>query len=205
MYHFQLHLLSNTVLLSSIDSILLILFQHRFDPYESLSLLLFRSFHFWLQSFVIRPFDLCFSSSWFSISDNLDARIASDLHKIIQNSFFQNTISLKAQLQDRFLRGRQIDFMIYEYFRVTDVYDTDLDYANYLYYSSRRWRSGIRYEMGRNVLSMSNFPSDDVSKKFVQITNTWVWSTQDRIPSRFASMLIIGCVQTRIRQRVFSE
>ena len=32
--------------------------------------------------------------------------------------------------EDRFLRGRQIAFMIYEYFRVTGAHDTVLDYAD---------------------------------------------------------------------------
>ena len=51
-----------------------------------------------------------------------DARIASALNKIIHNSHFKRRISLeeqKAQKQDRFLRGRQIAYLIYEYFRVT--------------------------------------------------------------------------------------
>ena len=52
----------------------------------------------------------------------LDARIASALNKIIHNSHFKRRISLEeqdAQKQDIFLRGRQIAYLIYEYFRVT--------------------------------------------------------------------------------------
>ena len=52
----------------------------------------------------------------------LDARIASALNKIIRNSHFKRRISLeeqKAKKQDSFLRGRQIAYLIYEYFRVT--------------------------------------------------------------------------------------
>ena len=52
----------------------------------------------------------------------LDARIASALNRIIHNSHFKRRISLeeqKDQKQDRFLRGRQIAYLIYEYFRVT--------------------------------------------------------------------------------------
>ena len=52
----------------------------------------------------------------------LDARLASALNKIIQNSYFKKKVSLeeqKAQTEDRFLRGRQIAHMIYDYFRVT--------------------------------------------------------------------------------------
>ena len=62
-----------------------------------------------------------------------DAKTASALNKIIQNSQFKKKVSLeeqKAQKEVRFLRGRQIAFMIYDYFRVTDAHDTVLDYAD---------------------------------------------------------------------------
>ena len=63
----------------------------------------------------------------------LDAKTASALIKIIQNPQFKKKVSLeeqKAQKEDRFLRGRQIAFMIYDYFRVTAAQDTVLDYAD---------------------------------------------------------------------------
>ena len=47
----------------------------------------------------------------------LDARVASASNTIIQNSYFKKKVSLeeqKAQKEDRFLRGRQIAFMIYD-------------------------------------------------------------------------------------------
>ena len=63
----------------------------------------------------------------------LDARVASALNKIIQNSYFKKKVSLeeqKAQKEDRFLRGRQIAYMINDYFQVTGAHDTVLDYAD---------------------------------------------------------------------------
>ena len=70
--------------------------------------------------------DLRSSSSIRGISmpnfEVLDARIASARNKIIHNSHFKRRISLeeqKAQKQDRFFRGRQIAYLIYEQFRVT--------------------------------------------------------------------------------------
>ena len=63
----------------------------------------------------------------------LDARIASALNKIIHNSHFKRRISLeeqKAQKQDRFLRGRQIAYMIYDYFRATGMHDSFENYAD---------------------------------------------------------------------------
>ena len=67
------------------------------------------------------------------ISLMLDARIVSSLNKIIQNSHDKRKVSLEeqeAQKEDRFLRGRQIAYMIYDYFRVTGAHDTVLDYAD---------------------------------------------------------------------------
>ena len=57
----------------------------------------------------------------------LDARIASALNRIIHNSHFKGRISLeeqKATKEDCFLRGRQIAYLIYEYFRVTGANDS---------------------------------------------------------------------------------
>ena len=61
------------------------------------------------------------------IFEVLDARIASALNRFIHNSHFKRRISLeeqKAQKQDRFLRGRQIAYLIYKYFRVTGANDS---------------------------------------------------------------------------------
>ena len=63
----------------------------------------------------------------------LDARIASALNKIIHTSHFKRRISLeeqKAQKEDRFLRGRQIAFLIFEYFPVTGADDSVENYAD---------------------------------------------------------------------------
>ena len=63
----------------------------------------------------------------------LDARIASALNRIIHNSHFKRRISLEeqeAQKQDRFLRGRQIAYLIYECFRVTGANDSVENYAD---------------------------------------------------------------------------
>ena len=81
----------------------------------------------------------------------LDARIASALNKIIRNSQFKKKVSLeeqKAQKEDRFQGGRQIAFMIYDYFRVTGAHDTALDYADLFSVNLRDDNcSGIRYKM----------------------------------------------------------
>ena len=97
----------------------------------------------------------------------LDARIASALNKIIHNSHIKRRISLeeqKAQKQDRFLRGRQIAHLIYDYFRVTrSHHDSVENYADLVTISLRnddiqefdsKW-DGI-------LLSMTKIPHDDI-------------------------------------------
>ena len=96
----------------------------------------------------------------------LDARIASALNKIIHNSHFKRRISLeeqKAQKEDRFLRGRQIAHLIFEYFRVTGANDFVENYADLFTVGLRnddiqefdsKW-DGI-------LLSMTKFPPDDI-------------------------------------------
>ena len=114
--------------------------------------------------------DLRSSSSFWGISmpnfEVLEARIASAMNKIIHNSHFKRRISLeeqKAQKQDRFLRGRQIAYLIYDYFRVTGVPDSVENYADLLTISLRnddfqefdsKW-DGI-------LLSKTRIPPDDI-------------------------------------------
>ena len=63
----------------------------------------------------------------------LDAKIASALNRIIHNTLFKRKVSLeeqKAQKEDRFLRGRQIAYVIYGYFWVTGANDSVDNYAD---------------------------------------------------------------------------
>ena len=114
--------------------------------------------------------DLKSSSSIRSISmpnfEVLDARIASALNKIIHNSHFKRKIRLeeqKAQKEDRFLRGRQIAYLIYEQFRVTGTDDSVENYTDLFTIALRnhdiqefdsKW-DGI-------LLSMTKIPPDDI-------------------------------------------
>ena len=96
----------------------------------------------------------------------LDARIASALNRIIHDSHFKRRVSLeeqKAPKKDRFLRGRQIAYLIYEYFRVTGANDSVENYADLFTIALRnddiqefdsKW-DGI-------LLSMTKIPSDDI-------------------------------------------
>ena len=93
----------------------------------------------------------------------LDAKIASALFKIIQNSHFKKKVSLEeqtAQKEDR------VAFMKYEYFRVTGAYDTVVDYADFslspfmMIIFRNSTRGGTKF-----LLSMSKIPSDDVLER----------------------------------------
>ena len=96
----------------------------------------------------------------------LDAKIASALNRIIHNSHFKRRVSLeeqKAPKEDRFLRGRQIAYLIYKNFRVTGANDSVENYADLFTIALRnddiqefdsKW-DGI-------LLSMTKIPSDDI-------------------------------------------
>ena len=109
----------------------------------------------------------------FPIFEMLDAKIASALNKIIQNSQFKKKVSLeeqKAQKEDRFLRGRQIAFMIYDYFRVTGAHDTVLDYADLFsvtLHDDNTQEFGTRWD--EVLLSMSKIPSDDILESLYKL------------------------------------
>ena len=96
----------------------------------------------------------------------LDARIASALNRIIHNSHFKRRISLveqKAQKQDRFLRGRQIAYLIYEYFRVTGANDSVENYAD-LFTIGLRNDDSQEFDSKWDgiLLPMTKIPPDDI-------------------------------------------
>ena len=96
----------------------------------------------------------------------LDTKIASALNRIIHNTQFKRKVSLeeqKAQKEDRFLRGRQIAFLIYDQFRVTGTHDSVENYTDLFTIVLRnddiqefdsKW-DGI-------LLSMMKIPHDDI-------------------------------------------
>ena len=97
----------------------------------------------------------------------LDARIASALNKIIHNSHFKRRISLeekkKAQKQDRFLRGRQIAYLIYEYFLVTGANDSVENYADLLTIGLRNDDiQEFDSKLDGILLSMTTITPDDI-------------------------------------------
>ena len=106
----------------------------------------------------------------------LDAKIASALNRIIHNSHFKRRISLeeqKAQKEDRFLRGRQIAYLIYEYFRVTGANDSVDKYADLFAVGLRnddfqefdsKW-DGI-------LLSMTKISPDDILEGMYKLRNS---------------------------------
>ena len=99
-------------------------------------------------------------------SEVLDAKIASALNRINHSTQFKRKVSLEeqtAQEEDRFLRGRQIAYLIYEYFRITGANDSVEKYADLFTIVLRnddtqefdsKW-DGI-------LLSMTKIPPDDI-------------------------------------------
>ena len=84
----------------------------------------------------------------------LDAKIASALNRIIHNTQFKRKVSLEEQQDQKencFLRGRQIAYLIYEYFRVTGADDSVENYAD-IFTIVLRNDDIQEFEMGRNSI-----------------------------------------------------
>ena len=103
----------------------------------------------------------------------LVARIVSSLNKIIPNSYFKKKVRLeeqKAQKADWFFRGRQIADLIYDYFRVTGVNDSVLEYADFI---SVVLRNGNMKEFNTRwdemLLSVKQFPPDDILESLYKL------------------------------------
>ena len=99
--------------------------------------------------------------------DVLDAKIASALNRIIHNNTrSKRKISLeemKAQREDRFLRGRQIAYLIYDFFRVTGVKDAVENYADPCTIVLRNGDIQEFYSKWDEILlSLTQVPSDDI-------------------------------------------
>ena len=85
----------------------------------------------------------------FTEYEMLDARIASTLKKILTSVHFRREVSVeeqRAQKDDRFLRGRKIAYMIYEYFRATVACEAVQGLSNLL-------RSRFRHKKGPSSIS----------------------------------------------------
>ena len=116
-----------------------------------------------------------FFSGFFPFPDFelLDARIASSLNKIIQKSHCKKKVSLeeqKVQKADRFLRGRQTAYLIYNYFHVSGVNDSLLDYADLF---SVVLRNDNIQEFDTTwdeiLLSMTRFPPDEILESLYKL------------------------------------
>ena len=116
----------------------------------------------------------------------LDAKIASALNRIIHKTGFKKKFTLeemKAQKEDRFLRGRQIAYLIYEYFWVTGANDSVENYADLFTVVLRNDDiQEFDSKWDEVLLSMTQIPPDDILESMYKLRkNTRVWETQDRI------------------------
>ena len=103
----------------------------------------------------------------------LDAKIASALNRIIHNTRFKKKVSLeemKAQKEDRFLRGRQIAYLIYEYFRVTGAKDSVDNYADLFTVALRNDKiPEFDSKYDEILLSITQIPSDDILESLYKL------------------------------------
>ena len=98
----------------------------------------------------------------------MQAKIASALNKIINNSQFKRKISLEKQKQKegRFLRGKQIAYLIYEQFRVTGTDDSVENYTDLFTIVLRNDDSQEFYSKWDGILlSMTKIPPDDILER----------------------------------------
>ena len=90
--------------------------------------------------------------------------------------------NIKHQKEDRFLRGREIAFMVCDFFRVTGAHDTVLDYADLF---SITLRDGNDQEIsiweGMKIYYLWPRSRRKIFGTSLQIQNTWVGTTQNRI------------------------
>ena len=114
----------------------------------------------------------------------LDAKIASALNRIIHYTQFKRKVSLeerKAKKDDRFLRGRQIAYLIYECFRVTGAKDSVENYADLFAIVLRNDDTqDCDSKRDGNLLSMRKIPSDDILENLYK-SRIRESETQDRI------------------------
>ena len=105
----------------------------------------------------------------------LDAKIESALKKIIQNSNLKKQSiqaeHKKAQLDDRFLRGRQMAFMIvliYEFFQVTGAHEAVLYYSDFFSLLCLATICKLyTLDAIKVLLSINQVPSDDTFESLV--------------------------------------
>ena len=81
---------------------------------------------------------------------------------------------MKAHKEDRFLRGRQIAYLIYEYFRVTGANDSVENYADLFTIVLRNDVQEFVSEWDEILLSMTQIPSDDILEGLYKFKNTRV-------------------------------
>ena len=113
----------------------------------------------------------------------LDAKIASALNKINQNSRFKKRVSLEEQKSPERVpvSTRKTDRL--PVLRILPGHSSQWfcrELCRHIYSCSSKWRcSGNRYEMGRNSIVDDTNPTWWHLGRIVQTKNTRVWETQD--------------------------
>ena len=103
----------------------------------------------------------------------LDAKSASALNRITHNTRFKRKVSMEEQKTLKeycFLHGRQIAYLIYGYFRVTEANDSAEDYADLFTVVLRNDDiQEFDSKWGGILLTMTKIPSDDILEGFYKL------------------------------------
>ena len=124
----------------------------------------------------------------------LDARIASASRKIISSTSFRGRVGVeeqRAQKYNRFLRGRQIAYMIYGHFQSTGACDTAQGLSDLISFCLQDDDvQDLDTSWDQILLGTSEMPSDNFSKVCTKLiamfrkTSNSVCNVQSRIESR---------------------
>ena len=130
----------------------------------------------------------------------LDARIASALNRIIQNTRFKKKVSLeeqKAQKEDHFYHGKQFTYLIYDYFRVTGANDSVENCADLCTISLRNDDiQEFDSKFDGISLSMTKIPRDDI------LEGLHKWRTRESEKFKFVFELYDGPENHRLKTMV---
>ena len=125
----------------------------------------------------------------------LDAKIASALKKILTSVHFRRRVSVEDQRawkNDRFFQGRQIAYMIYEYFGHQSLWSGTGTVRSGQKTLTEWWRSRFRHKMGQSSVSSKWNACGNGPGRLKQVKNTGFCSASH----------CIGFVWTRERRHI---
>ena len=125
----------------------------------------------------------------------LDAKIASASKRIISNQYFRRRVNVEeqtAQKYDRFQRGRQSAYMIYDHFLSNRrSWRSSWPLRSLHCFFTRRWHAGFRYKMGTKFY---NWQVKHLKKISRRVCTRWKYE------SLFSCRLYQRCTKKRFNE-----